>query len=662
MKRKQVAALFFLLLCMGLGAAEDKLAKLAAALDLTGQTGVQLESFTKRVYNFSYDDDWEWYVYDCDDDDNPTYKDTNNSGWTVQEGNKYSTSPIKGDSCLRADLPTDPDKKSSNALEARLVFKVYGPGTFSFYYKTSCDSDSSSDFYCDGDGIYVYVDGEPYNVGAPMTGYGENSEYDWAYQDNNAEVTVEGNGYHTVMIVFAKDLPKTDWDGKYVPDGPQKPVKSDYDGDTESYNEDLAEYNALKALFFNTVWLDGVKWTTTPLSLEWRNDEKDIIDVNGNYIDVAYLIPSTNAFDMGSGYAVRYTLDGSNPTTNSPEFDEEDTFLTVMQSCTAKAAIFVNGKMDTSVGVVSKQVTIKAKTPVLAVDAAASTDTQIVLKPTEAVFASNTFVYTLDGTDPTADSTVGDPEMGIIVTDECTVKARCVREGITDSDVSSFTVRKLQSPIYRLLNQADQEEPNGVTTGDSLRLVVENPDPTLKYGSSADAITTPYTAPVTVNVGTSIYLRCAEEGCIPSEIVCVEVKKADMTVVWGQGDYALEVGWNLVSFPMALTRDSVQALVQRLRLFGFDAENRSYYHATNVEPGRAYLVFLASPEKAPNIELKGSQNVSAAAVQSGWNLLGLVKGQTSFSGKECWSYANGVYTLLPNGQKPSLWKGYMVKK
>ena len=71
-------------------------------------------------------------------------------------------------------------------------------------------------------------------------------------------------------------------------------------------------------------------------------------------------------------------------------------------------------------------------------DKAASTDTQVLLKPVEEIFEGNTLVYTTDGTEPTAQSVVGDPEAGIVITSECTVIARCVREGILDSDTFSI--------------------------------------------------------------------------------------------------------------------------------------------------------------------------------------------------------------------------------
>ena len=682
MTRKLFWTIAIVFLCGGAWAAEDKLAKLAAALDMTGQKGVELVSFSKRVYTVIFDKDWGEYDYDYPVDmngyyvyDAPKYKETSNTGWDVQSKTENNTSPLVGGSCLVSTLPTEL-KKSSDAQDARIVFKVYGPGTFSFFYKTSCDP---------SDGLSVYVDGAIYSFDA--SGYGSNEDYDWVYKVdartgeekevvNRAEIEIDGGValtgpyvntnkfWHEIVIVFTKDLPKTDWEGNYVPDGPEKPDKSWYEGDSEGYKEAMNEYEAEKALLKNRVWLDCVRWTPEELRFSLKKHE-------GVYYDEAVIVPETNALDKG--YMVKYTLDGSAPTASSLSYDGTDD-LELMVPCTVKMAVFYrdvldinnNGNkteilQDTTVGVLTQEVVIQASTPVLKVDKTASTETQIVLKPTEEYYSDNTLVYTTDGTEPTAESTVGDPEMGITVTDECTVIARCVREGILDSDTFSFTVRKLQPPVFRLLNTAGKEEPNGVTTDNSLTLEVENPSSALKYGMSVGAITTAYTEPIIVNVGTSCYLRCVEEGSLPSEIVSVDVKKVDKNVVFGQGDYALEVGWNLVSFPMAMTNDSIQNLVSRLCLFGFDAEARCYFRATIVKPGCAYWVYVGSPADVVSIALSGCQSVAAEPLKSGWNLLGLVNGQTTFGGKECWGFSNGAYTLLKGTQKPSLWKGYMVK-
>lgn len=659
----------------------EKVSDLSAALDLTGQTGIELVSFYKRVYNVIYDKEWEDYDYVYNPmTGEPTYKETSNDGWKVQSSNtensKYSTYPIKGSSCLRSGLKQDLDK-SSDAQEARLVFKVYGPGTFSFFYKTSCN-----DW---GDALTVYVDDEPQAFNE--SGYGPNSEYNWVYRvdartgeelevENRAEIIINGGKatsggygytgtyYHKVEIVFEKDLPKMDWEGKnYLPDGPEKPDKDWYEGDSEGYQEALAEYKALLALFFNSVWIDWVKWTPLPLTLELDDAKSEnSFDEAGDYLDKAIIILSSTAPDMG--YSVRYTLDGSNPTSSSPEFNYEmESYLTLTHSCTLKAAVFVQGKMDATIGIVSKEVTIKASDPRLEKDAEHSTETAFVFKATNQ-YADNIIVYTTDGTEPMMGSAVYDSLAGIVIATPCTVKTRCVREGVISSEIVAQTVEKLLAPTYRLLDADNNEETYGVTAGIGLMLEVDNPTPSLKYGFTEANISTPFpeTGLLLVGAGEAVYIRQAEEGKLASEIVRIEVKKADTTIVFGEGDYALKQGWNLVSFPVYLTNASCQALLGKWNLFGYDGTHKCYQRATKVTPGHAYWVFQNAINEAVGVELNGYMAVTSEPVTAGWNLLGLVKGQTTFGGNEIWSYSNGAFTLLKSGQKPSLWKGYMVKK
>ncbi|MBQ7177017.1 MAG: chitobiase/beta-hexosaminidase C-terminal domain-containing protein [Victivallales bacterium] len=634
-----------------------------AALDLSGQPGITLESFCRRVYTTKkyHEDDSYWFDYVDDNDGNPKYSTSSSNCWVVQsssgDNSKYSTYPIKGESCLRSDLPTGLSS-DSDAQEARLVFKVIGPGIFTFFYKTCCE---------DGDGIQVYVDRDDdffdANAEFETSGYAEPME-DWSYTDegeseNRAEVTVYGEVPHEIMFVFTKDMPECDADtGNYMADGPEKPVKDDYNGDTEGYNEDLATYNSIMKCF-NRVWLDWVKWKPL-LSLEIEDFEGCSFDKEGNYLDEACVLLTTNAVDYG--YRVRYTVDGSDPTSSSPEYDYGAPYLSFKQSCTLKAAIFADGKMDEEVGVVSMDVSIVASAPTLELDAEKTTGSAVIYRAANTV-ADNLIVYTTDGSEPTVESAVYDAEKGIVITSECTLTARCVREGVIASSTVSLSVERLPMPTYRLLDADNEHEevPNGITTGNSLTLKADNSSGILKYGSFEDDISTDYTAPVTIGVGGTLYLRNVELGKLSSEIARVQVRKPDTTVSWGVGDYALEPGWNLVSFPLLLTNESQQKLLRNWKLLRYDSERQCYQCTTMVKPGCAYWLFQKNRGETDGIELSGCMATEAEKCVKGWNLMGPVNGQERLEGKEVWSYSNGTYVPLGSGEKPSLWKGYMVK-
>ena len=67
--------------------------------------------------------------------------------------------------------------------------------------------------------------------------------------------------------------------------------------------------------------------------------------------------------------------------------------------------------------------------------------------------------YTLDGTTPTEASTLYDPDKGIVLRDECTIKAIAVKEGWLNSDVMSatYTITKAPAPKISI-------DDNGVVT------------------------------------------------------------------------------------------------------------------------------------------------------------------------------------------------------
>ncbi len=96
---KKYHCIVSLLFLLSYGLYSESVATLSAALDLSEQTGIQLVKFSKRVYNVAYDKEYEEYDYVYDAYDEPTFKDTANTGWVGQsssENSKYSTYPLKG--------------------------------------------------------------------------------------------------------------------------------------------------------------------------------------------------------------------------------------------------------------------------------------------------------------------------------------------------------------------------------------------------------------------------------------------------------------------------------------------------------------------------------------------------------------------------------------
>ena len=123
----------------------------------------------------------------------------------------------------------------------------------------------------------------------------------------------------------------------------------------------------------------------------------------------------------------------------------------------------------------------------------------------------------------------------------------------------------------------------------------------------------------------------------------------------------MELGWNLVSFPIDMTSTSSQALLKKWTFFGYNSDVRCYQHMTTIKPGCGYWVFRKTADETGGVELNGCVATETATGGAGWNLLGLVKGQDSFGSNEVWSFSNGAFCPLKSDEKPSQWKGYMVR-
>ena len=735
MEKKRLSLFFLLALASASLAAS--ISDLASALDLNGQKGITLVSSSKIVFKTDKDEDGYYdYVYiDADAGDEIENRKTksvdSNSGWTVQKGASDNVSPVKGSTCLRSALPdaNNARKASSDAQLARLVFKVYGPGTFSFVCRTACDS---------GDSVNVYVDGElsPDSPGAE--GYGPEDEFGWgyAYDDTSKEdyrgyyaikvdegVAPTGSAYagtyfHEIRLEFEKDLPKYELDDNdkahYVKDGP---------------DEDDVDYDEYKNYFHNCVWIDDVGWEPAKVFLEFY--EEDV------YEDVANVFMETNVKDFG--YMVKYTTDGSEPVSTSPNYDSEDG-IEIKQDATLKAAVFykdvadMNGNGNTSeilkytsneLNVVSMNVKIRASAPTIAMDESLSSDTALAIVISKS-YEPNVIRYTLDGTEPSdaspiyegpilisesktikaictregiasseADTLVFDPvgsptitidnglstdtslaivissedestvirytmdgtepdsgspvyDSPIILTEFKVVKAICTKYGILKSEMVSIEPDVVPEPTVRPVNATDDSPSSWVTTANILKVAASAEDGiTIKYGNAGN-VSKKYVSVVSMDAANhqTLCFQAFAFGKLPSEIVTVTAYKADTDFSTGK----LTSGWNLLSIPMTVARESFASVPTNYSFYGYDKTRKCYVRASSLEEGRAYWVFSPNATSAP-INFRGTV-IGSFKFESGWTLGGPgAEGASIPSGVKAFEYQNGsfqqVSKLLP---------------
>ena len=620
--RSLLLSLFVLCACPALPVSAETITKLATALDLPST--VTLEKQTMWTFNFETDED--------DDTETTTSK------WTVQSGSAGNkggvmTSPKQGASCVVSGFAMN-KTNAADARCARLHFKVFGPGVFRFWYKTSCD---------DSDGIRVYVDGEESMDFMLTGGYGE--DIDW----EQAEIAVDGGlaetgpyvgSYeHEVIIEFFKDEPQYQYDSyadkdvySYDPQDLTEPDKRDYDGDTAWYNEDLAEYKAALLWFRNCIWLDGVSWQPTPVELAFMQDSETA------HLDGLSLEFSTNVLDYG--YHIRYTLDGTEPKTTSPVYvltADETEAIELTTSTTVRAAVFTGTltvpKALSPAVTVEGTFRIQSSAPTLALAEAQPSLESLSLTVT-AAHAEADIHYTLDGRTPTAGSPTLVSGGTLTVTDTTPVKAICVRPGTETSEVAQFVATRCAKPVV----YANGSSPRAVYVlpdggaGIQVQALLSAEGETISYslnGGSwqpwSGALTL---APENEDSPARLSVRSCRAGSLPSEPIEMGVYREKSFAM------PLAQGWNLISVPCHLSDDSANELLNR-EMFEMTSDG-SYARPTELREHGAYWLYVGADEA---LTLKGASVTSAPEPGKGWTMQGL--SGASLSGEEVWQFRKG---------------------
>ena len=142
------------------------------------------------------------------------------------------------------------------------------------------------------------------------------------------------------------------------------------------------------------------------------------------------------------GAEIYYTTDGSDPSASSTKYSSA---IAVGETTTIKAIAVKDGMTDSSVASATYTINIPPQTvatPAFSPDAGTYTEAQSVTISCETTGA--TIYYTTDGSDPSASSTAYSG--AITVGETTTIKAIAVKEGMTDSAVTSATYTISEAP------------------------------------------------------------------------------------------------------------------------------------------------------------------------------------------------------------------------
>ncbi len=215
---------------------------------------------------------------------------------------------------------------------------------------------------------------------------------------------------------------------------------------------------------------------------------------------------------------IRYTLDGSDPTADSPQYVEP---LKLTDLATVRARAFKDGANDSEIATARFTIapSLTVATPMITPDGGTYTGSVAVALACETPGA--TIRYTTDGSDPTSDSTqYADP---FKLADSATVKARAFKESANDSGVVSAQFTLTPSATVA----APTISPNGGTSAGSVEVTLscETPEATIRYtldGAEPTAASPGYREPVKLTQTATVRARAFKQGANPSEIASAQ--------------------------------------------------------------------------------------------------------------------------------------------
>ena len=235
------------------------------------------------------------------------------------------------------------------------------------------------------------------------------------------------------------------------------------------------------------------------------------------------------------GATIRYTLDGTDPTSVSTEYTAQ---IHLVTTTTVKARAFKMGMTDSeaasatfTVVPAGNQVAAPAFTP------NGGSFTSSVDVGMASATSGATIRYTTDGSDPTVASTAYSDEVTLTTT--TTLKARAFKAGMTDSEIASadFTVTtpagQVAAPTF---NPGAGEYLDHVT----VELATTTSGATIRYttdGSDPTAASTEFTDDVTLTSTTTVKARAFKAGMTDSAVAAAAYVVAPATT------YSFAAAW-----------------------------------------------------------------------------------------------------------------------
>lgn len=251
----------------------------------------------------------------------------------------------------------------------------------------------------------------------------------------------------------------------------------------------------------------------------------------------------TVSLSAAAGATIRYTTDGSEPTTGSTVYTSP---ITLTSSTTVHARAWENGKDPSAV---SREVFTITSAPVPADPPGFSHDSgtySAAFQLSLTAPAGSTIRYTTDGTDPTATSLAYSTPLSIPV-GTTTVKAFVQAPGKLDSAIATRTYTVTTTPQ----TNPPTISPAGGTHPQGTQIVLSaEPGATIYYSTDGTEVTTAstvYTGPLTPSAGT---LTVKARALAPGKTLSNQTQET-LTIQPGSDDYKLYFKYTGTGTPQA---------------------------------------------------------------------------------------------------------------
>ncbi len=239
-------------------------------------------------------------------------------------------------------------------------------------------------------------------------------------------------------------------------------------------------------------WLDEVLWD--PLMAATPAFDP----VDGSAFETTLQVSLSCATE---GAEIRYTLDGSTPTTNSALYASA---LELTETATIKARAFKSGMAGSAAAAATYTKLLPAATPAFAPADGATFETSLAVSLACATEGAE-IRYTLDGSTATTNSALY--ASALTLTETTTIKARAFKAGLAGSAVASATYTKLAPPEPRLWH-VDAAMPDDTGDGLSWSTAKQTLQAAIDVAAAGDTVvvTNGLYAPIIVtNVAIKIY-------------------------------------------------------------------------------------------------------------------------------------------------------------